>query len=141
MTKSVHTVSPDTPVDKVIHKMAKEGITGLPVIDKKGHLLGIITEADIAAHEHNPHTPRAISLLGGLIYLENPADYNEELKKICAQKAGDLMTTEVTAITEETTLPEIIEIMKEQGLSRLPVLDEKDRLKGIVTRTDVVRTL
>jgi len=141
MTKRVHTASPNESVEKIINRMAKEGITGLPVINKTGRLLGIITEGDIAKHEHNPHTPRAISLLGGLIYLENPEAFKEELKKICAQKAKDLMTTEVTAIEPNTTLEEIIGIMQEKKLSRLPVIDKNSHLKGIVTRTDIVRAL
>jgi len=141
MTSKVVTASPDESVDKIIHRMAEKGLTGLPVIDKSKHLLGIITEADITAHEHNPHTPRAISLLGGMIYLENPAEFNEELKKICAQRSGDLMTKDVTAIEEDTTLQEIIEIMQNKELSRLPVVDGKSHLKGIVTRTDVLKAL
>jgi len=141
MTTRVHTASPNDLVDKLIHKMAKEGISGLPVVDKNKKLLGIITETDIAEHESNPHTPRAISLLGGLIYLDDLNNYNETLKKICAQKAKDLMSENLVAVEENATLEEIIKIMNSNNLSRIPVTDKKGHLKGIITRTDIIRKL
>lgn len=141
MTKAVHSATPTTSVKIIIQKMAHAGVTAIPVINKAGKLLGIVTEADVATHELNPHSPRAISLLGGLIYLENTEKYNKELKKICAQTAKDLMTENVITITEDTTLPEIIKLMQEKQVGRLPVIDKKGLLKGIVTRTDIVRHL
>ncbi|EKD63787.1 MAG: cbs protein [uncultured bacterium] len=141
MTKSIHSVNPTAAVKTIIQKMAKAGVTAIPVVDKKNKLLGIVTEADVATHELNPHTPRAISLLGGLIYLENTEKYNEELKKFCAQTASDLMTKEVITINENATLDEIIAIMQEKQVGRLPVIDEKGILKGIVTRTDIIKAI
>jgi len=91
--------------------------------------------------ESNPHTPRAIGLLGGMIYLDDPFQFNENLKKICAQLAKDLMTQDVFAAEENDTLDEIITLMQEHNLSRVPVVNKKGLLKGIITRTDIVKAL
>ncbi|MFA6528100.1 MAG: CBS domain-containing protein [Candidatus Gracilibacteria bacterium] len=141
MTKKVQTATTETSVKTIIQKMAQAGVTAIPVVNKNKKLIGIVTEADIATHELNPHTPRAISLLGGLIYLENPTKYNTHLKKFCAQDARDLMTEEVVTINEDTPLAEIIKIMQEKSVGRLPVIDKKGILKGIITRTDIIKAL
>ena len=58
-----------------------------------------------------------------------------------AEKIADLMTKEVITINENATLDEIIAIMQEKQVGRLPVIDEKGILKGIVTRTDIIKAI
>lgn len=140
MSKKTITIPPNKPVKEIIKLMDKHNIMGIPVVNKGKHVLGMVTESDIAEHELSPHAPRAIGILGGIIYLEDTDTFNKQLKKICAQKAKDIMTTPCFTLEEENTIQDAINGMKKYMVNRVPIT-KKEKLVGIVTRNDVLHAL
>lgn len=141
MTKDVVAVHENDEMKKVFKLMDKHGILGLPVLSDEGGVVGIVTESDLLPHFKTLKNPKIINVLGSLVYLENLKDFNENLKDHCAQIVKDIMNTDVATIRDNATLNEVIDLMAERKVSRLPVIGEMGELVGIVTRKDVVHEI
>ena len=141
MSKDVISVKQDETLKIVFELMDKHGILGIPVVDEENRVVGIITETDLLSHLTTLHTPIGVSILGSLIYLDSLKEFNEKLKDHCAEFVKDMMTKDVITLNEDQTLHEVIDLMAEKKISRLPVLNDKGQLSGIVTRSDVVHQL
>jgi len=141
MTKKVIAVKKNESIRKVFKLMDKHGILGLPVLSDEGGVIGIVTESDLISHFTTLKTPRSISILGDIIYMDKLDEFNESLKDHCAELVKDIMTTDVTTIMHSATLIEAINLMGETEVSRLPVVGEKGNLVGIVTRKDIVHEI
>jgi len=141
MTTPVISVSEDETLKNVFKLMDKHGILGVPVTGKDKEVVGIVTESDLIKHFTTLDTPIAVSILGSLVYLDDLGDWSKNLKNHCAEQVKDLMSQEVITIMESQSLQEGIEKMTEYNVSRLPVVNEKGELSGIITRTNIVKQL
>lgn len=141
MVKKVVSVEENEPIKKVFKLMDKAGILGVPVVDDKKHVVGIITETDLIEHFTTLPTPSFVNLLGGIIYLDNVKEYNAHLKDHCAEIVKDLMSKSVITIKESTTLQEVVDLMSDQRKIRFPVVNRKGELVGIITRSDIIHQL
>lgn len=141
MTKEVIAVQKDTPIKKVFQLLDKNGILGVPVVNEANHVIGMVTETDLVRHFTTLETPRSINLLGGIIYLDDPNEFNRHLKEHCAELTGDIMREEVTTIEENKGLHEAIDIMSNEDIGRLPVTNDNNELVGIISRSDIVHQL
>lgn len=139
MIKKVIVVDVDTPIKEVAVVLASKKISGVPVLNKEKEVVGIITETDLIAVDKNIHFPTAITILGGVIYL-NSKSFDDDLKKILATRAEDVMTKDVVSINKETDISEIATIMCEKRFHLLPVMEGK-KLVGIVSKADIVKTI
>lgn len=139
MTREVLTVSPDTPITQIISVLSGQAISGLPVVEG-GRLVGIVSEGDLVMREKPVHMPAAVAFLGALIFVEDWKTTYEDLRRHVGATAHDVMTREVITIGPEATTEEAARTMVERDVKRLPVV-EGDRLVGIVTRKDLVRSL
>ena len=139
MTEEVVTVTPDTSVEDAAKLMSENNVSGLPVAEE-GKLLGVVSEKDLIMKNKRLNSPGYINILDGIIFLESPRKFEEQLRKFVASKVGDLMTEEVITISPETSLEEIATLMVEEDVNRLPVIED-DEMIGIVTRGDVVRKM
>jgi CBS domain-containing protein len=132
MTADVVTVSPETSLKDVAEVLTRLGISGLPVCDESGRVLGVVSEADVLQKELGlaPHS-------GGLFawLFEQPG---ESVAKIGARTAGEAMTSPAVTIEAEATVAQAAKLMIERQVNRLPVLRDGE-LAGIVTRADLVR--
>jgi len=134
MTRTVHAVKQDTPLEEVAEIMARNEISGVPVLDESRRIVGIISEKDFCS---NMGDQQARSLMGVISEcLENRDCLAVTLR---AQKAGDIMTSPAVTVHEETTLREITTILTENNINRVPVVDRRGILAGIVSRADIVR--
>jgi CBS domain-containing protein len=140
MTKDVVTVSPETQVLEIARLLGERHIGGVPVVDAEGKLRGVVSEADLVVRAARPHFPRYIPFLEGVIFLENPAHYEQEVQKMLAVTAADIMTEKVITAPPTATLEELATIMTEHNINRV-VITDGGRVVGIVTRGDIVRTL
>jgi CBS domain-containing protein len=138
MTKEVATVRTDTPVTAVAHLFREKAISGVPVLDETGKLVGIVTEVDLIARHARPHFPAYIQFLDSIIYLEGPKRYRESMRHILATTASELMTTPVQTVAPQTDVQDLATIMVEQHVNPVPVVDDQDRLVGIVSHTDLL---
>lgn len=141
MTRDPITVNPDTPLTDVIRILAERRISGLPVVDADGKLVGVISETDLMWRESGVTPPAYIMLLDSVIYLENPARYERDLHKALGETVGEVMTRNPTTITPNQSLQEAARLMHEDGVHRLPVLDSTQHVVGILTRGDIVRAM
>lgn len=140
MRREVKTVSPDATVQEVAEILAEEEYTGLPVVDDEGRLVGVVTEADLLVRAKQLRLPTVFPFLGGVIFLESPRRFEEQLRKATATRVREVMTSDVVTVTEDTPLHELAAIMVEKKVNRLPVV-EGHRLVGIVTRDDLIRAI
>ena len=128
MTADPITVTPDTGVKSALKRLAHVGITSLPVVDKQRRLCGILSEADLI-REAVEVDPRAH---------ERPITMQPVA---AAQSVEDVYTRSPVAIRPDDEVASAVEVMSATGYKSLPVVDDRHRLVGIVSRSDVVRAL
>jgi CBS domain-containing protein len=136
------TVRPETPVEEVVAALRHNELPGLPVVDEEGHVVGIVTEADLVLPDDDGdlHIPHYINLFGGTIFLEPLSRFEQRLRKAFASSAADMMTSDPDTVSPDTTVQEAARIIHESGHNRLPVVED-GRLVGVVTRVDVLGAL
>jgi CBS domain-containing protein len=134
MTREVTTVSPETPLKEAAMLLATNRFSGLPVVDASGEVVGVLSEADILVKEGGRHEERH----GVLHWLLEPEDPGFEAK-LEATTAGDAMSSPPVTISPIRPLREAANRMLDEGVNRLPVVDENGSLVGLVTRGDLVR--
>lgn len=139
MTTDLVTVTKEASLKKVADLMVKNGISGIPVVDND-KLLGIVTENDMLVRAKKLDLPTFLPFIGGLIYLEGPARLDEEVRKVTAIKAEEIMTTKVHTILPTDPIEDIATLMVEQRVNRLPVVED-GKIVGIITRSDVVKAV
>ena len=123
MTQRPVTVTEDAGLDQALELMHSEKVRRLPVLDKHGHLVGIVSELDLLKASPSPATSLSMYELPYL------------LSKI---KMGDIMTKDVVTVTEDTPLEEAALVMAENKIGGLPVM-RGDKLVGIITETDLFK--
>jgi len=133
MTKSPWTVRPDTSLKEVAEILVGQNISGVPVVDSESRVVGVVSEGDILLKE----TGGVGSERGFLARLLS-FEPLEELK-LDARTAAEAMTAPAITITRRRPVTEAAAKMLEEGVKRLPVVDEEGKLVGIVTRADLVR--
>ncbi len=139
MTKEVMTVKRDTSVNEVAKLMGAHDISGVPVVDDDLHVVGIITELDLIVRNTRLEMPRFIEVLDwGRIPLERPGHAQERLRHMLGTQAADIMTEDVETIGPEAAVEDLAELMVKHRVNPVPVVDEKERLIGIVSRADLV---
>lgn len=106
MTTSILTLTPDTLVENAARTMFENSISGMPVVDEDGRLVGVVSEFDIISKH--------------------------------GEKVGDIMTTDVISVGEDTDPETIARMLTEQRIRRIPVVNE-GRVVGIISRSDLVR--
>jgi CBS domain-containing protein len=141
MVKKVITIQKDASVEELSELLIKNKISGVPVTDSDGKLVGIATEGDLIIKDSDLHFPRYFKLLDSIIYLESLNKFRKNLKKFLGTKVEDVMTAEIKTVKEETPVSEAANIMIKYNINRVPVLDSKDELVGIVTRADIVGSM
>jgi len=125
MTKRPITVSEETSLPEALELMRQEKIRRLPVLDKHGKLVGIVTELDLLRASPSPATTLSIYEIPYLI------------SKV---KMRDIMTRQVITVTEDTPIEEAARIMADRKIGGLPVMRD-DKLVGIITETDIFKVM
>ena len=140
MTADPIVVQSETPLSQAIQILAERRISGLPVVDQSGKLVGVISETDLMWQETGVRSPAFITILDSVIFLENPAKHEEELHKALGQTVGEVMTKKaIVTITADRSLQEAAQLMRDRKVHQLPVVDAADQVVGIVTRGDIIR--
>jgi CBS domain-containing protein len=130
MTSPVFSVFPDEPLEKVVKVLLDNRISGLPVINEKEEVIGVISESDLI-HWAKEHTP-------SLNYWREREHFLKGVKALAARKASDIMTSPAITVEEDATLEEAAALLSEKKVKRLPV-EREGQLVGIVTRSDIVK--
>jgi CBS domain-containing protein len=130
MSTQVLTVRPETTLKEVAELLGSRGISGAPVVDEAGHVVGVVSEADILAKERKPRRASRLDRF----FARETAD-----RKAAARTAGEAMTAPAVTIGAERRVDAAAATMLDRSVNRLPVIDREGLLVGIVTRADLVR--
>jgi CBS domain-containing protein len=137
MTSPVITTEPDASIVQAIRIMLQRRISGLPVVDQDGRLVGMLTEGDFMRREETGTRrlrPRWLE------FLIAPGRLADEYTRSHARKVSELMTPEPFTVSEDTPLHEIVQLMEKHQIKRVPVTD-KGLVVGIVTRANLLHAL
>lgn len=140
MTTEVITARPHTTVEELARILMEHHISGVPVVDDAGELVGIVTEHDLINRQKRLHIPTVVRILDAFIYLESSKKFEEDLKHMLATKVGDVCKTDVTTITGDATVTEMATLMSEKGIHLLPVMRD-GRMVGVVGKEDILRAM
>jgi CBS domain-containing protein len=137
MTSPVVSVGPDDSVSEAARIMLQRHISGLPVIDKEGRLVGIVTEGDFLRRTETGTQRRRPRWLE---YLLGPGRLADEYTRSHGRKVREVMTADPLTASDDTPLDEIVHTMEKRGIKRLPVLRGTE-VVGIVSRANLVHAL
>lgn len=141
MSREPIVVRSETALNEAIQILAERRISGLPVVDDAGLLVGIISETDLMWQETGVTPPAYIMFLDSVIYLQNPGTYERDLHKALGQTVGEVMSKNPITISSDKSLAEAARVMHDKKVHRLPVLDSEGQVIGILTRGDIVRAM
>jgi CBS domain-containing protein len=137
MTQPVISVTPEATIAEVAQLLLQHRISGLPVVDPDGAVIGMVTEGDLL-HRIETGTQRRHS--HWLEFLIAPGRLAREYTDANARKVGEVMRVDVVSVAPRESLLEVVRLMEHHHVKRLPVI-EAGRLFGIVSRADLVRAL
>jgi CBS domain-containing protein len=137
MSSPVVSVEADTPILQAVRIMLQRRVSGLPVVDKDGHLVGIVTEGDFLRRAETGTQRRRPRWLEFLI---GPGRLAEEYARSHGRKVGEVMTPDPVTVTEHTALEDIVKLMEKRQIKRLPVV-RGNEVVGIVSRANLVHAL
>jgi CBS domain-containing protein len=141
MSRDPITVKPQTPIKEAIKILAEQRISGLPVVDDAGKLVGVISETDLLWQETGVEPPLYIMFLDTVIFLENPARHEQELHKAMGQTVGEVMSNHPVTVKADQPLRKAAKLMQEKSIRRLTVTDQEGQVIGILTPGDIVRAM
>jgi CBS domain-containing protein len=137
MTSPVVSIEPDASIWQAVRIMLQRHISGLPVIDQKDALVGIVTEGDFLRRAETGTQRRRPRWLE---YLIGPGRLADEYTRSHGRKVSEIMTADPLTITEDTPLDEIVRLMEKRQIKRLPVVCDQ-HVVGIVSRANLVHAL
>lgn len=137
MTTQVVTIAPEASIAEAIRIMLQKRVSGLPVVNPAGALVGIVTEGDFLRRRElatERHRPRWLEFLIG------PHRLADEYVHAHARKIQDVMTADVVTVTEGAGVDAIVQLMEKHRIKRLPVLRD-GKVVGIVSRANLLHAL
>jgi CBS-domain-containing membrane protein len=129
MTTSVVALHEAAGYKDIVNVLRRYRVSACPVIDETGRVIGLVSEADLLCKETDPDYPVGLERLNWRVHQETKAN---------ALTAEQLMTSPAVAIHPWAPVQEAAREMEQRQIKRLPVVDQEDRLVGIVTRSDVL---
>ncbi|WP_406502634.1 CBS domain-containing protein [Streptomyces sp. NBC_01602] len=129
MTDEVVSVVPATSFKEVAKLLAQYNISGLPVLDDEDQVVGVVSESDLVNRQAARH----------LVTSDSPdAGTGNAVSSGAEFMAAEVMSTPAVTVHADETAPDAARLMMRSGVERLPVVDDEDRLVGIVTRRDLL---
>lgn len=141
MTTDVIVAKKGDTISKVANILISGKIGGLPVVDDDNRVVGIISETDIIKKEKKVHSTPFINVLEGIIFLDDFNKMEQDLKRIAAYKVEDLMSKNIVKVYEDDAFDIVANIMINKSINRVPVVDEDNKLKGIICRYDIIKAM
>ena len=140
MRLEVPIASPTTTIAELARLMVEHRVPGLPVI-AQGELVGIVTEADLIQREATVDMPSIVSFLDAVIVADAGTPFEEELRRVVATTAEELMTSPVISIRDSATVAEVATLMLQQGINPVPVVDDSRQIVGLATRSGLIELI
>jgi CBS domain-containing protein len=140
MTTEILTVAPDTSISELSKMLENRKIGGVPVVDKAGRLVGVITQSDLVERARDLELPPAINILDFHIYLQIPSHMIQRVEKMLGTTVSDCMTPNPVTVAPDTPVSEVAALMAKQKVHTIPVV-EGEQLVGIIGKMDLVRAM
>jgi len=146
MTKDVTLLHPEQTISEAVTELAKQGISGAPVVNNDGQLVGIITENDVlnAIKDSGKRLEMVYPSLSmvSVSFIEKMEEKEtiEAFKEIANKKVSDVMTKTVTTVQSGSKLALVVDFIILKGVNRIPVMDGGN-VVGIVSRADIIQGL
>ena len=138
MSRELIAARQEMPLTELVGLLQEHGVRGLPVIDQAKRVVGVVSETDLFLKEKGvPFSLEKVPSLLGQVVDKDEVGQVELCKKVTV---GEVMSSTVTTVDEETTLEDVAMLMYERHLTMLPVVDDGE-LTGVVRRIDVLRLL
>lgn len=141
MIKNVIFINKEDKLDEIISVLMQNHVSGVPVIDKNNHLVGMVTEKDLVTKEKGLNISSYMEFMASILFVDGKLLGNVNKKKIEALTAADVMSTPVYAVHLEATIEEIVSLMMNRRINRIPVIDKENKLVGIIGRNDLLPVL
>lgn len=144
MTPHPIVLQSDMPIKEAVRIMLDKDISGAPVVDAKGKLVGILSESDViwkgagAPQDHFIIPPVFIGFADAFVFLRDNKLFEEEVHKILAKTVGEAMTADPASVAPSTPMSDAAALMLAKKVNRLPVV-ENGKVVGVLTRHDVLR--
>jgi CBS-domain-containing membrane protein len=140
MTKSVISVRPEQTVQEVAEMLHEYHFTGIPVVDPRNRLLGVISERDFIASDSKLYLPTYIKILQDTDFISGDKKrLPAEARAIIEATAEDIMNRSVITADPEMTLEQLAELFAAKRVNPIPVVDKDFNLLGIVSRSDLIK--
>jgi CBS-domain-containing membrane protein len=140
MTKEVVTINPEASIADLARLLETLRISGAPVVEQDGRLVGIVTQTDLVKRSRDLKLPPAINILDLHMFLETPSGFKRRLEKMLGDTVKEVMTPEPITIPPDMPVKEIAALMDHKKVHTLPVVDQ-GKLVGIVGKMDLIRGL
>ena len=141
MSAPVFSVTAQSPLQQAVQLMSDHHISGLPVVDDQGALVGELTEQDLMVRESGFDAGPYVMLLDAVIYLRNPLQWDKQVHQVLGNTVGDVMSSSPHSCQADLPLPAAAKLLHERSTQRLYVLNPQKQPVGVLTRGDVVRAL
>ncbi len=132
MTSQVHVARPMTPFKRLVQLIEENNISAVPIVDEEGMPIGIVSESDLLLKERREELENEGSLL-------HPMRRREERSKAVGVVAAEMMSRPPITVRADTTLPAAARVMQDRNVRRLVVVDERGKIAGIVSRSDLLQ--
>lgn len=140
MRTDVPVISPSTTIGETARILVDYRVPGVAVVENN-KVIGLVTEADLIAREADVDVPTPVPFLDAIFMADAGADFDDEMRKVTAVNARQLMTSPVISVRSNATLTEVATLMVDRRINPIPVLDEHLNVVGLVSRSDLVRII
>jgi CBS-domain-containing membrane protein len=140
MTRDVITVTLDTSLRDLGKILLEHRINGVPVLDDKGALHGVVCESDLIAQGKPLHIPTVFVILDSVIPLENPWRLEKEFKRITATTVAEICSSPAVTVSSDSDISGAAALMAEKKYYTIPVVDE-GKLVGILGKADLLKSI
>ena len=141
METNVITLKKETPVKDIAALMIQHGISGFPVVDEKGFVVGVVSEFDLMRKEIRPEDPNLWTVcIWGIKNNKHLQEYIDSARKYLAETAGDIMTTPAVTVDEMDDIETVGNLMFEEKIKRVFVTKDR-KLVGVISRSEFVKLL
>ena len=141
MTCNPRTATPEMSLDTVIMTLAQHHLSGLPVVNERSEVIGMVSESDLMWQESGVTPPPYMMFLDSVIYLKNPLTHDRDLHKALGRTVAEVMTDHTVTISDDKTLAEAARVMHDRRIHRLPVVNAHHQIIGIITQGDVIQAM
>jgi len=143
MTRVVAQIEPTASAEEAARLMRSRHVSGLPVIGSNGRLVGVLSEIDIVLGIHQATGAMSPRGFLDIVLRSTPASGGPGLlessrARLKNARVSEFMSDRVVTVDPDTTLREAVRLLRQHGISRLPVVDDKRRVIGIVTKSDLL---